>query len=322
MGGVHRVSTVGIPVSDRTTFWTRGANEVGSIGAINVSPLSNVFEAEAQTRKMGPLLVFGLKVTPHKVIQCCKRDEGVLKLRYQRSGESVIEQYGGRRVLRSGEWTVIDGSLPHCMINTEETSQISLHIPRGVLSERDFRLASSIGRTVPMSGSVGKLLFDCLRFSLEELEETSEPTEFDLGTSMLEMFRAAVNQVASERMVASSRETIEQRVREYIRRNLNDPSLSVASIANAIGCSGRYIHKIFEGQESVTRIIWSQRLERCRLELTSAGRRRRTLTELAYQYGFSSSAHFSRAFKERYGVAPSAFRKQAAGSPGDEVRIN
>jgi AraC-like DNA-binding protein len=316
VGYVHCVSTAAVPEAERMAFWTGGARKVQSIGDIRAVPLTSPFEAEAATRRLGPLLVFGLEASPHKVLQHCKRDQAVLKLRYQCSGECVIEQRGERRTLGPGEWTVIDGSLPHVMTITKHARQISLHLPRNRLMARDIEAANAIFSIVATDRNVGKLLIDCLRYSLEELGETGETTEANLGMSLLEMFRATISEASSEREALNSRETLELRVRNYVSNHLGDPGLSINSIAKAMGCSGRYLHKAFEGQESLTRMIWSQRLERCRLELLSTGGRQLTLTELAYRFGFSSSAHFSRMFKDRYGTTPSDLRREAmTGAP-------
>jgi len=314
MGRVHTVSTAGIAASERIFFWNAGSHEIGGVQA---TPLADVFEAEASTRRLGNLMVFGLRAAPHRV-QSGRSDAGIrvadpfLRLRYQRSGQSTIEQDGMRRVMRAGEWMVFDSSRPHCFVNEQEASQLSLQLPRSVLSERDYRLAKSLQGPFSMDGRVSKLLFECLRLSIEELDDTSEVTEQALGYSMLEMFRVAINEVGSVRDRATGREVMEQRVREYIRRNLCDPELSVESIAKAMGCSPRYIHKTFEGKESVSRLIWSQRLDRCRLELMAAHGQSITLTELAYEFGFSSSAHFSRTFRSRFGMTPSDFRIRVA----------
>jgi AraC-like DNA-binding protein len=303
-----------------------GADRIGKIGDLSVTSLNSVFEAEAATRQFGPLVVFGLKASPHRIASSrkCEPDlqESLLRLRYQRSGESVIEQAGIQRTLRAGEWTIIDGARPHSMINTKEASQISLHLPRSLLSDRDYRIATSIGGSLPMGGRVSNLLFECLCFSIEELGVTSELTEQELGLSILGMFRVAINEVASEQQRSTSREAVEKRVRDYIHRNLSDPDLSVEAIARAMGCTARYIHKIFEGKESVSRMIWSQRLDRCRLELQSVRGASLTLTELAYEFGFSSSAHFSRTFKERFGVTPSAFRVRVIEGQVGENSVN
>jgi len=313
MGRVHTVSTDGIAVSERIFFWNAGSREIGGVEA---TPLGDVFEAEASTRKLGGLMIFGLRAAPHRVRwgqNSASRVGGdsALRLRFQRSGQSTFEQSGVRRQVDAGQWIVLDPSRPHYFINEQEASQLSLHVPRSLLSERDYRLGRSLEGPFSMDGRVSRMLFECLRLSIEELDDTSDLTEQALGHSMLEMFRVAINEVAAVRGRATSREVMEQRVREYIHRNLCDPHLSVESIAKALGCSPRYIHKAFEGKESVSRLIWSQRLDRCRLELMASAQNV-TLTELAYEFGFSSSAHFSRTFRSRFGVTPSEFRLQVA----------
>ena len=57
------------------------------------------------------------------------------------------------------------------------------------------------------------------------------------------------------------------------------------------------------------------RLDGCRGDL--ARQSDRTISEIAFAWGFSSSAHFSRAFRKRFGVTPTAFRRGDRGTyPG------
>ncbi|MBF2937786.1 helix-turn-helix domain-containing protein, partial [Pseudomonas aeruginosa] len=51
-----------------------------------------------------------------------------------------------------------------------------------------------------------------------------------------------------------------------------------------------------------------RRLERARQLLASPQGRRLDVAEVAYRHGFSSQAHFARAFKARYGMTPSEAR--------------
>jgi AraC-like DNA-binding protein len=47
------------------------------------------------------------------------------------------------------------------------------------------------------------------------------------------------------------------------------------------------------------------RLEMARKEMQGA----KTLTEIAFELGYSSNQHFSMAFRKKYGVAPNKLRK-------------
>jgi AraC-like DNA-binding protein len=100
------------------------------------------------------------------------------------------------------------------------------------------------------------------------------------------------------------------RVESYIAHNMADPDLSVARIAAALNCTKRYLHKVFnvDGQ-TLASYLWSLRLERCREDLEDSGRRRRPITDIAFSWGFSSSSHFSRVFKARFGSSPRQYRQ-------------
>ncbi|MGW5490986.1 helix-turn-helix domain-containing protein [Streptomyces olivaceoviridis] len=54
-----------------------------------------------------------------------------------------------------------------------------------------------------------------------------------------------------------------------------------------------------------------RRLERCRRELARRGSAAMTVSAVARQFGFSSAAHFSRAFRRMYGMSPAEWREKA-----------
>ena len=104
------------------------------------------------------------------------------------------------------------------------------------------------------------------------------------------------------------------RVKAYVAAHLSDPTLSVPRIAAALGLSRSSLHKLFRVEgHTLERWIWSERLAACERALRDPRQARRTLTEIAYAHAFSDAAHFSRSFQRRYGVAPSAYRRQANG---------
>ena len=79
-------------------------------------------------------------------------------------------------------------------------------------------------------------------------------------------------------------------------------------VAAAAGFSPFHFHRVFRSLtgETLQRFVRRVRLERA-LRLMAHGASDRTLTEVALECGFSSSSDFSRAFKARFGVPPSAF---------------
>jgi AraC-like DNA-binding protein len=71
----------------------------------------------------------------------------------------------------------------------------------------------------------------------------------------------------------------------------------------------RHLHRIFAAKGcTVTEWIRERRLERCRADLADPRLRERNITDIAFFWGFSDSAHFSHRFRQEFGVSPREFR--------------
>jgi len=100
------------------------------------------------------------------------------------------------------------------------------------------------------------------------------------------------------------------RVRAFIESHLGDPELTPAAVAAAHHISLRYLHKLFEPEvHGVAGLIRQRRLERCRHDLLDPSQTDRPVAGIAARWGFSSAAHFSRVFREAYGLPPAEFRR-------------
>jgi signal transduction histidine kinase/ligand-binding sensor domain-containing protein/DNA-binding response OmpR family regulator len=100
------------------------------------------------------------------------------------------------------------------------------------------------------------------------------------------------------------------RVRGAVAAHLAEETFSVEELARTVAHSRGHLHRRLRGLagESPSDLIRRMRLERA-AELLSA--RAGSVAEVAYSVGFKSVAHFSNAFKERYGVRPSGFKQQS-----------
>jgi AraC-like DNA-binding protein len=100
-----------------------------------------------------------------------------------------------------------------------------------------------------------------------------------------------------------------------IEERLGDPELSPRSIAAAQFISVRYLHKLFETQQtSAADWIRQRRLERCARDLVDPALAGAPIGTIGARWGITNQAHLSRLFRARYGVSPSDYR--ANGSPG------
>ncbi|MED2322687.1 effector binding domain-containing protein, partial [Bacillus thuringiensis] len=97
------------------------------------------------------------------------------------------------------------------------------------------------------------------------------------------------------------------KVQDYIESHIND-SLSIEELADIAGFSKFHFHRIFKGivDEPLSRYVNRLKLERATNLLTY--RTDMTITHIAYHFGFTDSAVFSRTFKSHYGISPSQYR--------------
>ena len=106
---------------------------------------------------------------------------------------------------------------------------------------------------------------------------------------------------------ASNRKVIEQTI-QYIKSNLSD-ELSLESLSERANFSPIYFHKLFKAStgRNLREYIEDQRIKRAIELLTSTDK---TLTQIAYECGFSSQSYFSYAFKRKTKSSPREYAKK------------
>jgi AraC-like DNA-binding protein len=102
------------------------------------------------------------------------------------------------------------------------------------------------------------------------------------------------------------------RIDHFIESHLAEPTLNPAEIASAVGVSVRHLHRLFVAKGcTVAEWVRERRLKHCRTDLSDPRFGEKNITEIAFYWGFSDSAHFSRCFKKEFGICPRVFRSTA-----------
>jgi len=113
-------------------------------------------------------------------------------------------------------------------------------------------------------------------------------------------------------LVSESQELTIRRILQYIDDAITDPALTCERVAKANGISQRYLRKLFQSKgHSVSEWIWMKRLEGARRDLSNPRLANRSITSVAYDWGFKDAAHFSRAFKARFEQTPRQIRNDS-----------
>jgi AraC-like DNA-binding protein len=82
-------------------------------------------------------------------------------------------------------------------------------------------------------------------------------------------------------------------VRAAIEARLTDSALDAGTVAAVAGISVRYANDVLAKNEtSIVRLVQARRLERSRRALQDRSQTHRTVSEIAYGWGFSDMTHF------------------------------
>lgn len=188
-------------------------------------------------------------------------------------------------------------------------------VPRSHLGMSASDLRRVLGRRVRGDEGVGALVSNFLSALAAEPDFRRSRTGHQLARNAVDLVAVLVMQLLGEETPDASdigTETV-SRIRAFVEEHLTDPDLSPESIALAHHISVRYLHKLFQQEgTSVGQWIRQRRLDACRRELGRTSNRRPSVAAVAQRWGFSSPSHFSRTFRDAYGMSPSAWQASAA----------
>lgn len=103
------------------------------------------------------------------------------------------------------------------------------------------------------------------------------------------------------------------RIRQFALRRIGDSGLSINELVEALDISAAHIHRLFAAEaQSFSTWLWETRLQLCHLALRNPEYRSQSISQIAYRFGYSHAAHFSRAYRKQFGMTPSAWRAGAA----------
>ena len=104
--------------------------------------------------------------------------------------------------------------------------------------------------------------------------------------------------------------TFIQKVTEILEENLSDEEFGIGNLCDSLGMSRSQLYRKFTAltDTSVNAFIQNLRLTRARKLLRSTDL---NVSEVAYDTGFKSPSHFSRAYSNKFGVSPSREKREA-----------
>jgi AraC-like DNA-binding protein len=270
------------------------------------------FYASVRQRRFGGCRLLSCTCDPiggqRSVGNIARTAEHFLSVLYVQAGLEMIRIEGRDIVLKPGDMVLWDSERKMEFSVGERLQKLTLMVPEAQVRAAMPQAMDLVGVPVDSRRGAGALFVNHLETLEREIWTMSDAELAGLMPATLELLASAYQRVVPADG-AKVKSILLQRVRRYILEHLNEPGLTPASIAGANRMSVRYLHLLFEDSgTTVAGWIRFQRIEHSKRELMNPSSRHRSITEIAYDWGFSDAAHFSKVFRKQVGIAPSEFR--------------
>jgi AraC-like DNA-binding protein len=237
-----------------------------------------------------------------------------MSLMMQLFGSMEVCQNRRDCLLNAGDMCIIDERFPFHLHGQVSNQIVFLRMPRRAVLGRHPYLEHATAHLLDGEDPGTLLLRDTLLRTVEAAADLRDEQRGAVLAAMVQMLGAATSSQTTRR------EDVSWRVRAaqaFIEMHLSDCDLTAEQVAHGQGISRRRLDQIMRGAlgRSLTAQIWNRRLEQAAADLVDPHRRSLTVFQIAFGAGFEDAAHFSRAFKARFGHAPRDWRAQGLAAP-------
>ncbi|MGH8501379.1 MAG: helix-turn-helix domain-containing protein [Gammaproteobacteria bacterium] len=229
----------------------------------------------------------------------------------QLKGVSRLHQDGREAIVNPGEFVLSDSTRPYELVMDEDYQLITLRIPRPTLASRLRGCETLTAITAPAADGPARMLLQMVHTVCDEGGSWHPGVALDIADGLLGVLVGELRALRDMDLPAArSSDKQVARIKAYVIAHLDDPELKVSTIARDLGLSPSYLHKVFQPEATtLDRWIWARRLDACERALGDPSTGNQSITEIAFTWGFSDVAHFSRSFRRRFGISPRERRK-------------
>ncbi|MFI6356315.1 helix-turn-helix domain-containing protein [Streptomyces sp. NPDC050743] len=313
------LSTRSVPPRDSLDFWHDAV--LATLVGMDIATDGRTYDAALRTDHLGDLRITTVECDPgrvHRSPRFIARGDGRdVFVALQSTGRAQVEQDGRSTELRAGDIGFFETVRPFRATFPERFQLKIFAVPRGLLGRSEADLRHLTARAVRPGGGLPALLTPLLERLADSSEAYATPVAERLAERVIDLIAATAADQLGENSAESpgADRILLLRIKTFIRWHLSDPGLTPQAIAAAHGISVRYLHRLFEAEDStVCRWIRELRLHECRRELAVREPQSVSLGQVARRWGFTSPARFSRAFHSSFGLSPTDWLDRERGS--------
>jgi AraC-like DNA-binding protein len=211
---------------------------------------------------------------------------------------------------KPGGFILERGHEPYVFGHEEENDLWVLKVPGDALRGRIRAPDRFSTLQFDATAGVGALFVDMLHLIPSHFESMSAEAHAYLGLQLVDLLVLALK--SDERALFSSASAVREahlaRIEQFVRAHLPEQDLGPERVAGACGISIRYLHELFrDTNQTLGQWVREQRLAAARQAIEEP-HNNHTIAEIAYRWGFTDQAQFSRLFRAAFGATPSECR--------------
>ncbi len=310
------LSTDGIPESDRFAHWRDGiARSYVGVSVERDEDDPSTFSGRS-VASIGKSVVrirnraHGLRVSrrPSDVARVSHENEVFIYREVGACGK--IDQSGREFFTSPGDLIVADPTVPYYAKPRHGFDHELWFFPRKLVEPHLPVSRCPRGLDLSAAGGLAAMIKSYLEALSAQLDGLDDREADVVADNFCRLLAVACGAAAGDQKDAIRRARLEE-AKRHIDRHLSDPRLSSERAAAALKISVRQLHLLFESSgASFAQYVVMRRLEECRSALISpiGGR---SVTDIAFAWGFNSLATFFRRFRDAYGMTPCEMRRQA-----------
>ena len=228
------------------------------------------------------------------------------------SGDISLQQGTARTQIVPHSFFFYCASRPYEWQHMNMTEVRNIAVPGSLLKARLRNIDQFAGRSFVDTGGMWRILAEMMDTSLGELEAIPEASSYQLGAQIVDLLALTLEGDGRLSLSESSGRTgLYRRCLGFIRGNIVNGDLGPDLIARAVGLSVRSLHRIFaENGSPVLECIREERLAASLTHLQNSGCAEISISEIAHRTGFRSHSHFSHAFRTKFGMTPTDWRRR------------
>jgi AraC-like DNA-binding protein len=303
---------------DRLAYWYDVACKVFVKHNCQVHQPSR-FDVTMDHGALGDLGVVSLETRGLTFAEVTKRtiaagEDDVFFLCLQLSGMGTFNQDGRETTIHPGDFMLLDAQRPYTCNYAAAWKQIIIKSPHRSLKARLGAGRDVTALAARYADSLGGLASGYIKMLPDRMDALDPTARIQIAEHVLDLTAMSLaSVVGKERPAISSGSALTLlQLRTTIENSLSDPALDPTTAAAAAGISVRYANALLAKQgTSLERLIVSRRLDHCRQALEDPAQANRTITDIAFGWGFHDASHFNRRFKAAFGCSPSDYRRGA-----------